>query len=204
VTGAVPARRGWLGAVVAVLGLVGCGTTTDPHQARSGAIRALQAQARPIGRGPGFHAPVAGHVPGPCRRRRGPRAAVHVELFAADRVVLIPAGVGVRGPLRRLDGRIVAARCYGDLVTLDPTGVVLVRPGTQLTLADLFSAWGQPLSAHRLAAFPAGDRRRVRVYVGGRRRQVDPGAVRLTRHAEIVLEVGPYVPPHARFTFAAG
>jgi len=26
----------------------------------------------------------------------------------------------------------------------------------------------------------------------------------LRRHAEIVLEIGPYVPPHARYTFPPG
>ena len=69
----------------------------------------------------------------------GPRDGVHVEVFAANRVVLVAAGIGVRGPVTRSAGRITGARCYGDLVTLEPTGVVLTRPGAHLTVADLFS-----------------------------------------------------------------
>jgi hypothetical protein len=81
-----------------------------------------------------------------------------------------------------------------------------VRPGARLSVADLFRSWGQPLSARRLGPF----RGRVRVYVGGRRVRGGPGSpgvpgtVRLTRHAEIVLEVGPYVPPHPAYTFPPG
>jgi hypothetical protein len=194
-------RYNWAAAAAMVcLCLPGCGAGSNSDR-RSAAIRALREEARPIGRGVGFHEPVTGRVPGPCRNRLGPRAAVHVELFADDRVVLVPPGIGVRGPVHRLDGRITAARCYGDIVTLDPTGVVLVRPRSHPTLQRLFSAWGQPLSPNRLAAFAAGPHQHVRIYAGGRR-LADTRAVPLTRHAEIVLEVGPYIRPHSSFTFA--
>jgi hypothetical protein len=126
-----------------------------------------------------------------------------VEVFAADRVVLLAAGIGLRGPARYSQGRIARADCYGDVVTLEPTGVVLVRPGRPLTLASVFRAWGQPLSRHRLASFGASGAG-VRVFVNGRRFSGLPGDVPLTRHAEIVLEVGPHVPPHRRYTFPPG
>jgi hypothetical protein len=125
---------------------------------------------------------------------------VHVELFAANRVVLVAAGIGVRGPLAHAGGRITGARCYGNLATLEPTGVVLIRPGARLTLADLFRAWGRPLAARRLLSF----RGPVTVFVDGSRRPGAPGAVPLTRHAEIVLEVGPHVPPHPAYHFPPG
>jgi hypothetical protein len=190
---------------VASAGLVvaGCGTSAHPAT-DTAALRQLQREARPIGRGPRFHEPARGPVGGHCRPRLGPRFAVHVELFAADRVVLIPAGIGVRHPTAHVDGRITRARCYGDLVTLDPTGVVLARRASGARLGQLFAAWGQPLSRTRLAAFAAGAGDRVRVFVAGRPWTGPPGRVPLTRHAEVVLEVGPYVPPHRRFTFAGG
>jgi hypothetical protein len=75
-------------------------------------------------------------------------------------------------------------------VTLDPAGVVLVRPGA------LFRSWGRPLSPARLASFGAAAGSRVAVFVDGRAWHGTPAAVPLTRHAEIVLEVGPHVPPH--------
>jgi hypothetical protein len=129
---------------------------------------------------------------------------VHVEVFAADRVVLLPAGIGVRRPWSLLSGRITAARCYGALVTLDPTGLVLVRSGSRLSLGDLFRSWGEPLSATRLASFPAAKGSRVAVFVDGRAWPGAPGAVPLTAHAEIVLEVGPHVPPHSSYAFPPG
>ena len=190
-------------ACLLAFGLAGCGSSSHTAPASS-AIRALQREARPIGRGIRFHEPAGGAMPGHCRRRLGHRIAVHVELFAANRVVLIPAGIGVRGPTRRVDGRITHARCYGNLVTLDPTGVIRIRAGSRLTLGDLFSAWGQPLSPSRLAAFSASPGRSVRSYIGGGRRSGPPQSVPLTRHAEIVLEVGPFVPPHRSFSFPDG
>jgi hypothetical protein len=129
---------------------------------------------------------------------------VHVELFAANQVVLVPAGIGVRPPERTSEGRIVGARCYGALATLEATGLVLVRPRARLRLWQLFRAWGQPLSASRLAGFFAGRRRSVAVFVDGRRRRGSPGSVQLVRHAVISLEVGPYVPPHASYIFPPG
>jgi len=129
---------------------------------------------------------------------------VHVEVFAANRVVLLPAGIGTRSPRTSVTGRITSAGCYGALVTLDPTGLVLVRPGAGLTVAALFRSWGQPLTATRLASFRAAAGTQVAVFVDGRPWRGAPGAVPLTRHAEIVLEVGPHVPPHASYAFPPG
>jgi hypothetical protein len=42
------------------------------------------------------------------------------------------------------------------------------------------------------------------VFVDGERWPGAPAAVPLTRHAEIVLEVGPRVPPHSSYAFPAG
>jgi hypothetical protein len=150
-----------------------------------------------VGRGPRFQPPPRGRVVGACRGHLGRRAGVHVELFAANRVVIVPAGLGTLPPRTRLSGRISSARCYGDLVTLEPTGLVLVRPGARHALSKLFREWGEPLSPDRLGPF----RGRVRVYVGGRPWRLSPGAVPLARHAVIVLEVGPHVPPHHEYRF---
>jgi hypothetical protein len=143
-------------------------------------------------------------VVGPCHGTLGPRFGAHVEVFGANRVVILPAGIGTAPPRRLSAGRISAARCYGDLVTLDPTGVVLIRPGVRLGLSDLFRAWGQPLSPQRLASFTAPEGQRVAVFVDGRRWSGSPVSIPLRRHAEIVLEVGPYVPPHVSYTFPPG
>ncbi|MGB9185651.1 MAG: hypothetical protein WCB67_16470 [Solirubrobacteraceae bacterium] len=197
--------RAWtlaaLGLALTALG--GCGGGTAPT-ARTGIPAALLRQARPIGSGRRFHPPVRGPVLGPCRPRLGPRRGVHIELFGANRVVVLGAGIGVRGPVSREAGRIARARCYGALVTLEPTGLILVRPAAHLTLADVFRAWGEPLSRRRAASFRAPANDPVRVFVAGRLRPGPPGSVPLAAHSEIVLEVGPRVPPHTSYTFPPG
>jgi hypothetical protein len=191
---------------VPVLVMVGCGSAGQAsRQSASAAIpSALLSEARPIGVGPRFHPPVSGQVSGSCEPALGLRDGVHVEVFADNRVLLLPAGIGTRPPRASLDGRITAARCYGALVTLDPTGVVLVRPGAGLTLGTLFGSWGEPLSRTRLASFTAAARTEVTVFIDGKPWPGAPAAVPLTRHAEIVLEIGPRVPPHSSYDFPPG
>ena len=63
---------------------------------------------------------------------------------------------------------------------------------------------GEPLSRTRLTSFSAPAGTQVAVYVDGRRWNGGPGSVPLARHAEIVLEVGPRVPPHSSYAFPPG
>jgi hypothetical protein len=152
----------------------------------------------PIGVGPGYHPPPAAHgacavAPFVASRERGPR--VHLELFAGGRVVIVPAAIGVRGAQVVL-GRVAKARCRTHLWTTDPTGVVSFDPAA--TLGDLFIVWGRQLEPERLLGFRGG----VRVYVNGVRRRIDPRDLRLRDRDEIVLEVGPYIPPHPTYRFA--
>jgi hypothetical protein len=193
---------GALLALAAVL-LAGCGSNAQ-RSSLAGIPRSLLRAARPIGVGPRFQPPASGSPVGPCRRELGTRRGVHVEVFAADRVVIVPAGIGAIAPRRLSDGQITRARCYGALVTLDPTGVILVRSGQRLILFDLFRAWGQPLGTSRLASFRAAPGTHVTVFVGGRLWHGAPGRVPLTPHSEIVVEIGPHVPPHSSFTFPPG
>lgn len=190
-------------ALAAVVVVSGCGSTRRAPPT-SGIPRALVLQARPIGRGAGFQPPATGPVIGRCRRRLGRRDGVHLEVFAANRVVIVAAGIGIRRPWTFSAGRISGASCYGELVTLEPTGLVLVRPGLRLSLSDLFRAWGQPLSRRRLAAFSASAAMGVAVFVDGRRWAGSPSEVPLAVHSEIVVEIGPYVPPHPSYAFPPG
>jgi hypothetical protein len=197
-------RAAALGLTVIAVAACGLAGPSGPQPAGQAIPPALLSEARPIGVGPRFHPPVSGQVSGSCRPALGPRDGVHVEVFAADRVLLLPAGIGTTPPRASLDGRITDARCYGALVTLDPTGVVLVRPDAGLTLGTLFGSWGEPLSRTRLASFTAAARTTVTVFIDGRPWPGPPAAVPLTRHAEIVLEVGPHVPPHSSYAFPRG
>jgi len=133
----------------------------------------------PIGPGRAY-APSAGR---PLERCADRRAAAHVELFANRRAIVIPAGIG---------------GCNAGARTRAPAGIVeLARPG--LVLGDLFRAWGRPLGAHRLLSFRSSAT--VRVYVNGRAVSGAVTAVPLTPGAEVVVELGGYVPPHRAFLF---
>lgn len=149
----------------------------------------------PIGVGTRYHPTAynavlaAGRPIGTLRcAKTGASFAVHVELFARREVIIVPPSIGV-GP----NG------CTYPVWTNAPTGVVHVaRRG--LMLGDLFRVWGRRLTSSALLSF----RGRVSVFVGGRRWPGAPGAVPLTRHAEIVLEVGGYVAPHPSYLFPKG
>jgi hypothetical protein len=116
---------------------------------------------------------------------------IHLELFAGRRVIVVPAGIGVS-----------RSGCTYPVRTTAPGGIVEVARGQELTLGDLFRVWGQPLDAHHLASFTS--KRPVRAYVGGRLVQGPLAEIPLTPHAEIVLELGPYLAPHSFFLFAGG
>jgi hypothetical protein len=165
--------------------------------------------ATPIGRGPAFElptgaradraAPVAGLR---CTAAAGRWEDAHVEVFARGRVLLLPPGIGVARPRRAVGAAVRGGRCAYPVRTTDPTGVVRYRPGRRLDLGALFAVWGQPLSRHRVCGFASAAP--VRVYVGGRRVVGAPRSVPLRRHAEIVVEIGSYVPPHRFYLFAGG
>jgi hypothetical protein len=165
----------------------------------------------PIGAGPRYQPPAA-HVR-VLRGRRvgdlrcgtgGARFGVHLEVFARGRVVIVPAGIGVAAPRARVGAFVRPRGCSYAVRTLDPTGVVEVRRGTSVTLGHLFAVWGQPLSATRLAGFSTRRGDPVRAYVAGRPWRGPVGAIPLRRHAQIVLELGRFVPPHRSFRFRSG
>lgn len=150
----------------------------------------------PVGPGPRYR-PAATPPPAAVACRAAPLHAggrAHVELFADRRVVVVPAAIGLRAP-RFVLGRVVAAGCRADVWTRDPSGVVdFARPAR---LGELFRVWGRELGPRRLLGFRGG----VQVYVGGRPWRGDPRDLRLRDGAEIVLEVGGFVPPHRSFLF---
>jgi hypothetical protein len=167
----------------------------------------------PPGRGPAYRPAPYGTLvatAGSLRRMSCGRAArhphgVHVELFAAGHVVLVPAGIGVAPPQRRVGAVVVSGRCSYPLRTVEPTGVVEVDPSAgYVTVGDLFALWGQPLDTRHLAGFAAPRGGTVSGYLDGHRWSGSPRRIPLRRHASIVLEVGSHVAPHPSYVFAPG
>ena len=139
-----------------------------------------------------------------CVRSQGRRIGVHLELFARGRVVIVPAGVGVAPPLRSSGPYVVSGRCSYAVQTRAPTGVIEVAASSRLTLGAFFTVWGLPLGPRALAGFRARPGEHVRAYVDGRSWKGDPRAIPLRRHTQVVLELGPFIPPHPTFRFAKG
>jgi hypothetical protein len=132
------------------------------------------------------------------------RFGVHLELFARGRVVIVPPGIGVARPFVRQGAYVRPRGCTYPVRTLDPTGVVQLDASRKLVLGDVFDVWGRPLSPTRLAGFRTSPARPVRAYVGGKPWRGPLRAIPLERHAEIVLELGPYIRPHRTFLFPPG
>jgi hypothetical protein len=101
-----------------------------------------------------------------------------------------------------VDGAYVrGGHCFYPVRTTDPTGIIHFSPHKELRLHDFFTVWGQPLGSTRLATFRARKGDRVRAYLAGRRWRGDLASIPLRRHAQIVVEIGGYLPPHRSFLF---
>src|SRR3954468_12913982 len=191
-----------LAAALAVATICGCGSDTraEPSLPRTAPGVGPTARHRPpsLGLRAARAQPIAGLR---CMRGSAPRYGVHLELFAARRVVLIPPGIGIAPPRRRSGAYVRTGRCSYLLRTREPTGVIEVdRAGPAKTLGMFFAVWGEALRQDAMAGF----RRRLRAYVNGPPWRGDPRAIPLTRHAQIVLEVGGHVRPHAGYRFPPG
>lgn len=165
---------------------IGAGPSYQPA-----AVARVVEQARPVG-------------PMTCTRHESRRSGVHLELFARRQVVIVPAGIGIAPPLVRSGAFVRGGRCSYPLRTRAPTGVIEVAAGPGRTLGDLFRLWGQPLSAHRLLTFRTLPGETVESFLAGRRWRRDPRLIPLAPGAQIVLEIGGHVEPHATFLFPKG
>jgi hypothetical protein len=136
-----------------------------------------------------------------CEPVRPVVSLAHVEVFAAGRVVEVPAGIGFAPPLRRRGAYVHDGRCVYPLRTIEPTGLVLLAAGGPRTLGELFGLWGQPLSRRRVAGFRAHAAGRVRVFIDGVLWRGGPGSAPVFAGAQVTVEVGAYVPPHVHYVF---
>lgn len=185
----------WRSLVICLVALAGCGGEAAPQWTPPPAPKIDDPSLIPVPIGPTAayvpeaHSPATGCTPGAVQGRY----RAHIELFAHRHAIVIPAGIGLQQP--RLDelGRIDAADCRSAIRTLDPTGVVHFDRA-DLTLDDLFRTWRQPYGANSLLSF----RGPTEVFVAGKRAS---GAIPLADGAQIVVELGGFIPPHPSFTF---
>jgi hypothetical protein len=130
------------------------------------------------------HTPHA-HEPLRCTDAPRPRARAHVELFRRGNIVVVPAGIGIRGGRRH--GAYVHGRCRAALWTEEPTGLVLMARPT--TLGALFATWRRPLP-------------RARGWLDGRPWRGPLERLPLRDGAQVVVQEGlPLAPVHSAYTF---
>ena len=186
------------------LGSAGCGA--------AGSENLLDRPVPQIGRGPGYELPPAGDAAAAgrpvsglvCTRGRTTHFGTHLEVFANGLDVVVPAGIGIAVPRRRDGAYVTGGRCEYPARTLEPTGLIEIDSGQDLTLGQFFDLWGQPLGRTALLGFHARRGGSVSAFVDGRRWHRDPREIPLQRHAAVVVEVGGYFPPTRRYLFPNG
>ncbi len=202
-------RRAMLIAAMCAAVACGCLIVNREEGLRRSRFESYIASARPAGWGrrfrPSPHDQAVGRsrsIAGmDCRRRAHGFALAHVELFAEDRVVLMPAGIGVAGPLRRRGAHVLGGSCSYPVQTREPTGVVLLSRGRHYSVGSLFAVWGQRLGPRRLLSFAASGKAAVSVFVDGRRWRGAAAAAPLRPESQVTIEIGPFVPPHPDYEF---
>ena len=140
----------------------------------------LLAQARPIGHGARFHPP--GHAArssGAAEPRSARGWATHVEVFAANRVVIVAAGIGTRPPLRYSAGRITPRAATATSSRSSPRASCssAAEHGSR---SPICFARGAAAVSTAVRLVRGGPGRSVRVFVDGRRGPARPGAVPLS------------------------
>ncbi len=128
-------------------------------------------------------------------------SVAHIEVFAVNHVVVIPAGIGFAPPLRRHGAYVRSGRCAYPMRTVEPTGLVLLAAGATPELGHIFDLWGQRLSEREVAGFHATHSQHVSVFLDGVRWRGNPRSLAIAPDAQITVEVGPFVPPHTRYAF---
>ena len=106
---------------------------------------------------------------------------VHLELFADRKVIVVPAGIGVAPSRLRLPGR-------GRPLPAGSSRSRAARASRSATSSASGASRSTPTTSPRSPRSAP-----VRAYVGGRLVRGPLGAIPLTPHAEIVLELGPYL-----------
>ncbi len=118
----------------------------------------------------------------------------HLDIVINGTQIPVPASIGIDQ----------ARGLIAPLHTHEPDGIVHIESATDIpfTLGQLFTAWGQPLRADRVGPHAIAAGEVLRVFNNGKPVSGDPGALRLTGHAEVVIWVGPAtVQPSVPATF---
>jgi len=103
----------------------------------------------------------------------------HLDVLIDGQPVAVPGGIGI-------DSR---RGTISPLHTHDASGVIHIESPVkrQFSLGEFFSEWQVSLSEDSIGALRASDGKIVRIFVNGKQRQGNPGAIMLGAHDEIVV-----------------
>jgi hypothetical protein len=123
----------------------------------------------------------------------------HLDVIVRGAVITVPAEIGIDNGRHRISA----------LHTHDATGIVHIESGEDIpfTLGQLFTEWGQPLTANQVGPVTSGHDEQVRVYRNGTAITGDPAALKFTAHDQLVVWLGPASEqPRVRsaYTFPSG
>ncbi len=106
----------------------------------------------------------------------------HLDVRIAGRPVAVPAGLGIDIRRQRIS----------PLHTHDGSGVIHIESQADIpyTLGQLFTEWGQPLSAHQVGPHRLAPREVLRVFRNGQPVTGDRAALRFAQHDEDLVWVG--------------
>ena len=103
----------------------------------------------------------------------------HLDVLVDGQAVPVPADIGID----------MHRRTISPLHTHDASGVLHIESPVkrQFSLGELFSEWQVSLSEDNIGALRTGGGKVVRVFVNGRQRNGNPGAIMLGVHDEIAV-----------------
>jgi hypothetical protein len=205
-----------LGALVGVILLAGCGSSSSPKTTTSpsGAVR-LGPAFPDIAKLPGAQRDGPPWSPGwdqlqlrlrviglPALSAEGQVVHIHqhLDIYVRGRHETVPANIGIDP-----GGHFIS-----PMHTHDTKGIIHVESPTvsEFGLGQFFAVWGVPLSETRLGGLRAGGSEQLRTWVNGRPLSADPTRIVLASHQEIVIAYGtaaqmPKRPP-ASYSFPPG
>jgi len=106
----------------------------------------------------------------------------HLDVFVNGKAVTVPADIGIDEAQQQLS----------PLHTHDTTGVIHIESPTKadFTLGQVMTEWDVALSAKAIGGLKTGGGDELHVYVNGKERTGNPGAIKLAAHQEIAVVYG--------------
>ncbi|MCX3061666.1 hypothetical protein [Streptomyces beihaiensis] len=106
----------------------------------------------------------------------------HLDVIVDGKPVTVPAFIGIDQAHQQIS----------PLHAHDATGVIHIESPKQadFTLGQFMTEWNVSLTKNNIGALTAGNGNTLRVYVNGKERTGNPGAIKLTDHEEIAIVYG--------------